>query len=386
MKIAYVGDFINHGKSLASAGASIIFLLSTLEEVESIDVFCPNENEDAEIISLHPKIKLIRSYKYDNAFSLLRLLKLRYTSYDKIIFNVLSTSFGNSSITNAIGISIPIVLSKILGVNNVEVIYHNSVLTNDISKLGYTSRFDRLRARVLRIIESTLFKNVTTYVLLELYKRRIDQVLKKNKVKVLNAKYLEAISTVFLNGYQEKEKITLSHVKSIPQVILHGNWGPQKNIELAISSLDKIRDCGIAFNLSITGGISHHFPEYEQHFLNVLKRYNFVNCYKGPVEEAKIFDIFFTADLLLLPYNTPGGHSAVLEQAIFFEIPAIAIDFPEYREEADGEYNVILCEKFEFYRNIEKNLNVHGNDRVIEIRNKIEKVKQNVKILLFDGN
>jgi hypothetical protein len=52
--------------------------------------------------------------------------------------------------------------------------------------------------------------------------------------------------------------------------------------------------------------------------------------------------IFLKANLLLLPYNIPGGHSGVLEQAIFFEVPTIAIDFPEYREQTIGIENVVL--------------------------------------------
>ena len=58
--------------------------------------------------------------------------------------------------------------------------------------------------------------------------------------------------------------------------------------------------------------------------------------YLGYVKEKNIIDIFIKADIILLPYNVPGGHSGVLEQSIFFEVPTIAFDFPEYREQALG--------------------------------------------------
>ena len=89
MKIAYVGDFLNHGKSLAPAGTSIVFLLSMLEEVESIDVYCPIENEHVEPITVPSKVRVMETYNYDKAFSLVKLLNIRHSPYDKIIFQVI---------------------------------------------------------------------------------------------------------------------------------------------------------------------------------------------------------------------------------------------------------------------------------------------------------
>jgi len=119
MKIAYVGDFLNHGKALATSGTPIVLLLSMMEEVESIDVYCPVQNERIEPITLPPKIRVIETYRYDKALSLTKLLRIRRYSYDKVIFNLLPTAFGNSSITNAFGICIPIILVKLLGMHNI---------------------------------------------------------------------------------------------------------------------------------------------------------------------------------------------------------------------------------------------------------------------------
>lgn len=382
MKIAYVGDFINHGKSLATTGTSLVFLLSTFDSVDSIDVYCPNIDKNIEEITLPEKVKVIETYRYDSSLSLLNLFKLSHLSYDKIIFNMLSTTFGNSSFSNAFGLCIPIIMVKAFQMQNVEVIYHNSVLTNDVTRLGYTSLYDRLRSRILRVIEGAIFKNVTTFVLLKLYVERITSILKENRVQCLNARYLEAISTVFINELQDEETLELSGTNLLPMVLLHGSWGPQKNIELGIETLDRIRKDGVNFNLVITGGMNHHFPEYEKHFMEILDRYNFAGCYKGTVTEKEIFTLFTTSDLLLLPYNTPGGHSGVLEQAIFFEVPTIAIDFPEYREQAQGKNFVTLCQPDSFYVEVAKALkNAPSRDR-IELRNKVTVAMNNMLILL----
>ena len=382
MKIAYVGDFINHGKSLATTGTPLVFLLSTFDSVDSIDVYCPNIDKNIEEITLPEKVKVIETYRYDSSLSLLNLFRLRHLSYDKIIFNMLSTTFGNSSFSNAFGLCIPIIMVKAFQMQNVEVIYHNSVLTNDVTRLGYTSLYDRLRSRILRVIEGAIFKNVTTFVLLKLYMERITSILKENRVQCLNARYLEAISTVFINELQDEETLELSGTNLLPMVLLHGNWGPQKNIELGIETLDRIRKDGVDFNLVITGGMNHHFPEYEKHFMEILDRYNFAGCYKGTVTEKEIFTLFTTSDLLLLPYNIPGGHSGVLEQAIFFEIPTIAIDFPEYREQTEGVEFIRLTSLENFYLNTKRSLQINLGSRDVHIKLKLKGAVSNIKTLL----
>ncbi len=382
MKIAYIGDFINHGKSLAPTGTSIVFLLSTFQEVESIDVYCPIENEHVEEVTVPPKIRLIEAYKYDSVYSLLNLLKLHNSHYDKVLFNILSTAFGNSSVSNAFGISIPIILVKLFGMDNIEVIYHNSVFTNDIEKLGYTGIYDKIRGRALGKIEKELFKTVSTFVLLHVYKDRIDRSIGKNKVRFLNVRYLEAMATTFLNDGDNKQELEINTSNRIPVILLHGNWGPQKNIDLAIDSLEKIKTEGLDFKLRISGGINHHFPEYEKHFMNVLERHGFGSNYSGFVDEKDILDLFLTSDLLLLPYNTPGGHSAVLEQAIFFEIPTVAIDFPEYREQADGVGFVTLCSREEFHSIVKEVLSKLETRENLEIQPKIIEVTNNIKRLI----
>ena len=386
MKIAYVGDFLNHGKSLQTIGTSIVLLLSDLSEVDSIDVYCPSKNENVENFKTHEKIKLIESYKYDNLKSILNLLKIRKKNYDKIIFNLLPTGFGKSSLSNFAGLSLPIILKDIFGDNRVEVIYHNSVFTNDIKKLGYNSLFDRFRAFILSHVERTIFRSIQTFVFLQLYKDRIGIKIKSNKVSVLKGNYLEAITTVYINDAQKITHLSRKSKSDIPTILMHGSWGPQKNLELGLSSLRELKEEGIRFNLIISGGINHHFPEYEVEFKHLISSYSdIINKYLGIVDEGKIMDIFLEADLIILPYNTPGGHSGVLEQAIFFEVPTVAIDFPEYREQSKNVNFVKLTTKENFKLTLkEAIINSHNRDPV-SVSKKIEEARKNIKILICEG-
>ena len=273
MKIAYVGDFINHGKSLQTTGTPLVILLSLLENVDSIDVFCPEENNKTEEFELPSKVMLQEFYRYDNSKSILRLLKIPWKNYDAVVFNMLPTGFGNGTMSNATALIVPILLRKFFRKKNIRVIYHNSVFTNDVKRLGYNSAFDNIRSFFLGIVERIIFKNLDTFVLLDLYKERIDKSIGENRVRVLKSRYLEAITSLYINKAMNIEYLN-AEKSDIPTVLMHGSWGPQKNIELGLSALKKLKEKGTKFRLTISGGLNHHFPDYERKFQELLHSYS----------------------------------------------------------------------------------------------------------------
>lgn len=382
MKVAYVGDFINHGKSLQTTGTSIVILLSMMNEVDNIDVYCPVQNSSVEDFTLPAKVKLIPLYKYDDPLSILHLLSIKKENYDRIIFNLLSTGFGNGNISNLFGLLIPYTLKMLFKLQNIRVVYHNSVFTNDIEKLGYNSPFDKFRAFILGFIEKRLFKNLETFVLLDLYKERITSKIGLNKVTVMKGTYLEAVTSVYINGKMTEE---LHHVENdSPVILMHGFWGPQKNLELGLKALHKLKLSGKKFKLIISGGINHHFPYYEKRFNELIRQYSdIISAYMGCTKEKDIMDQFLNADLIVLPYNTPGGHSAVLEQALFFEVPTLAMDFPEYEEQTCSFTFVKLCSAEKFESCIEELLLLVGSNKMFSAQLKIIKAQNNVQLLLF---
>ncbi|MEM0135459.1 MAG: glycosyltransferase [Thermoplasmatales archaeon] len=381
MRIAYVGDFINHGKSLQTPGTSIVILLSMIDEVDSIDVYCPEQNQNIEDFKLPHNVNLIPFYKYDDSISILRLLSLRKSNYDRIIFNLLPTGFGTKSAPNLFGLLTPLFLRILFKLKNVRVIYHNSVFTNDIRKLGYDSFFNKFRAFFLGFIERELFKNLETFVLLDLYEKRIKRKIGLNKVKVMKGSYLDAITSVYINGKMTEE---FHHVENdLPVILMHGSWGPQKNLELGLSSLRKLKQSGKNFKLIISGGINHHFPGYEKRFNDLIRLYSdVIRTYVGYVKEKDIMELFLQADLVVLPYNTPGGQSGVLEQTIFFEVPTVAISFPEYKEQSQGAANVLLCSPENLSVYVKEALLNLTPTKMVSVHSKVLSAINNTKLLL----
>lgn len=382
MKIAYIGDFINHGSSLKTPGTSLIILLSRMENVASIDVYCPKLNKITEKFQTPENVKIINFYMYNHPLSIMKLLHIPWNNYDFVIFNMLPTGYGTSSISNAIALLIPLILTKVLRMNNIRIIYHNSVFTNDVKALGYNSIFNRIRAYLLGKVEKTLFKNVKTFVILNLYKERIDKAIGKNLVQMMDTRYLDAITTVYMNNVINERTYNIVNSK-IPIVLLHGFWGPQKNIELALYSLSQLRKNGIKFKLIISGGINSHFLDYENKFKEYLDLYSdVIDEYLGLLKEKDIMGIFLQADLAILPYNTPGGHSGVLDQTMFFDVPTIAFDFPEYREQARENPLVNFTKPEDLYRVLMLSFKHLKKNEIIEIQKKVLFVQNNIKLIL----
>ena len=230
--------------------------------------------------------------------------------------------------------------------------------------------------------ERTLFKSVDAFALLDLYKKRIDDSIGKNKVHVPNGRYLEAITTLYINKVMDDESIE-SRKTEVPTVLTHGSWGFQKNIELGLIALKKLKREGGKFRLVISAGLNHHFPEYKRKFQELLHSYsNIIDEYLGPVAEKDIMKIFLEASLLILPYNTPRGHSGVLEQAIFFEVPTIAMDFPEYREQAMEHKNIVLTESDKLNSELVNQCLKIKPENTICIRSNVQECQKNIEYIL----
>ena len=384
MKIAYVGDILNHGKFLQTTGTPLIYLLSSLKCVDELDVYCPFENNILESVIFPKNVKLYPTYEYDNPISIMKVLRLNNKKYDRIILNILPTGFGSRNLSNIIGLCLPLFIKLSPKNRSIKVIYHNSVYTNDVKKLGYSSLYDTIRAAFLGLLERLIFKHINTYVFLDLYKDRITNAIGKNKVSVLNGRYIEALTTIFINGAENFEYIEQNN-NQIPVVLMHGSWGPQKNLELGLETLERIHNKGIPFRLIITGGINNHFSKYENEFRKIITRYKgIINDYKGYVKEEELLPLFTQTNLLLLPYNTPGGHSGVLEQALFFQIPTVAIDFPEYKEQTLGYDFIELVSVDNFYDKVLENLIDNNIKTVVKIpiNIKVMEAKMNITKIL----
>ena len=377
LKIAFVGNFYGYGTVYDQWGTSFCILLSRLSYIEKIDVICPvsDKNLDA---TFPDKINIKETFNLSKSLSIFNIRKkIKDENYDLVIFNYGPTVFGKSNIMNLLGLFMPISASKLC---NTVIISQGSSLTNDAINLGYNSLKDRLKYEVLKVLEKHLYRKVKSFAQLPVYEKMLKEKVKNNRVLgVLKSDYIDAVLTVYLNGRINEEFIesTISH--NLPQILLHGFWGPQKNIEFALQTLKSLKDNNYKFNLIISGGINVHFPEYKKYFEDVLNKYNdIISNYLGYVPEKNLMGLFVDADLILMPYNVPGGQSGVLEMSSFFGNDVICLDFPEFREEVKDDDNILLVDQNNFYKEIEGYLkNYNPLKKNVKISEKIRSAEAN---------
>ncbi|EQD31707.1 glycosyl transferase, group 1, partial [mine drainage metagenome] len=162
-------------------------------------------------------------------------------------------------------------------------------------------------------------------------------------------------------------------------------WGPQKNIELALSTLKRLKKEGFKFRLVLSGKTNLKFPGYIKYFNELVVRYSeIIDEHLNYVEEKEILQLFLRTDLVLVPYNTPGGHSGVLETAITFDNDSIVLDFPEYQEQAKDIDFVTICKASEFYDKLKQRVELLQDHKLIKIRPKIEIAKSHVERILIN--
>ena len=381
MKIAYFGNFLDRGEALAQWGAGYVILSSTLESVERIDVYCPKVASVINTEIMLEKIRILGVIEPSKPMSILNAIgDFRRERYDRIVFNLIPTTFGKRNGANLISLILP-VFTRYLVNRKVSVFYHNSVITNDPAKLGYTGVANRIRKAGLRILETLLFKTVKVNLLLKQYKDKVDLQIGRNKTKVFSSQFLEGIPTLALNSKLNERQLIKTGSGNVPSVLFYGLWGPQKALEFGLKVMGDLRNSGIKFTLTLAGPVNGHFPSYSTYYSGLVKQYSgTIDTLLGFVPEKDLFQLMMETDMVLLPYNAPGGQSGVLEIASLFNITAIAFDFPEYREKSMGRDNVVLCAREEFTDHVRQRLvEFHGMENTaVDIHSKIALAKYNI--------
>ena len=384
MRIAYVGNIHDHGTSLSTFGTAVVFLLGNVEKIDCLDIYCPKGKNNFFSLGFPDKINIHEYYDESKPWTILNILKIDFTTYDLVIFNMLPTSFGISNFVNIIGLLAPYILYKFKSVN-VKLIFHNSTYTNNVKKLGYSSKLDSLKIFFLSRVEKLLFTTVPTYFPLQLYVKKLKTIIPNSKVKFLDAKYYEGLSTFYLNAHNGNNTFSNhNHNSEIKKILLHGHWGPQKNLELALSSLKKLRENGVKFFLTLSGKINVNFPSYSLLYTKIIDNYEEIIDEKtGYVEEKDMLALILRNDIVLMPYSASGGHSGVLSLAMTFEKTVVSILHEEFLEQAEHYSNILFCSEYTFLSTLQEAISKVGSesdvktnihDKILHAQNSLLKI------------
>jgi len=380
--VIYVGPILNHGDNLGVSGSAFVYLLASCYKSD-LFLFVPLENatESSPHINYGKNVQIKSSYDAQALGSLLSTFRnISKLKPKLVVMNFFPMSLGSSRLKNLVWSFLPVYLS-LKGIR-ILVIFHNSVTTSDWKSLGYNSIKDKVSAFIYQNIEKVIFKFTKSAFLLKYYSEIVN---KRTNLKVSSAqfKFIDSITATLASGNEGLEFITLKKDRPVKTIHIHGNFGPQKNVEFALKVLSNIEKAGIKFKLIISGSINPHFKGFKEKFDLLLQKYNsIISDIIIPIPESEIFEVFGMTDILLLPYRAAGGRSGVMDLGGFFGLDVIVFNQKEFIEQAKWYDNVHLIEPEELFDTLLTLLKKNGGQRIIDIANKFNDSKRVMQSLL----
>ncbi|MCL6090758.1 MAG: hypothetical protein M1393_06945 [Candidatus Thermoplasmatota archaeon] len=384
--IAFVCNILGHGNTYDEWSTSFVIAMSMIEAISKIHIIVPPPKEGKVAYKLPEKCIIHGILDYDHPINMIKAVNLIYElECDSVIVVSGPTAFGNGIVSNLIGLLLPLLIQRKIG-KEVKIINQGSAYTHNVGSLGYSGIVNSMKLLVVRSIEKFIFKRLKTYFQLGYYCNIVEAKLGKNYVGgLLVSDYIDALATLYLNNMDNSIELKRYSSSDHIRILLHGFWGPQKDPETALESVQNIKLRYPEIHLTISGGINNHFPGYLEYFKSLLKKYeSIIDAYLGYVDEKELAKLFLENHIVLMPYRASGGQSGVLEMASFFENVVVCSDFPEFREEKKSDL-VVLTDLMNFEPSLLRAFEmVDEIPNIIHVQNKIETVIKNIKNFLAD--
>lgn len=337
MRICLVATFPPSGRQLNEYAFHIARELRRRSEVELFILadeltkcdFATDANGSPLLADQQPELpgfNILRCWKFGSASTPVRLLQtIRKLKPDVVWFNLVFSSFATPANPFAAfaGLTTPS-LTRAAGFYT-HVTLHHIIEHVDFSAAGVK------RERLFR-----LGSDMTTRIL-----------LRANSVSVLLPNYHRTL----IKKYEAQNVLLGTHgtfaaaprppdfsMRGNPdkRILAIGHWGTYKRLETLMAAfpmvLEKVPNARL-----IIGGANHHTkPGYWESVRSAQPPHLPIE-FRGYVPEAAIPDLFATASLLVLPYDSATGSSGPAHQACEYGLPIVSADIDEFRAMAADE-------------------------------------------------
>jgi glycosyltransferase involved in cell wall biosynthesis len=311
-KVSFISSYPPFRGKLSEYAFSLIEELQNKPDISHIDILTETPGKVSSH-KINSKVTTHNMWKSDHPLSLVavpfKLLKLRP---DIVHFNVHMAVFGQSRISNFIGLTLPFIC-KMMGFKTV-VTLHNTVDKIDVEKTGYKNSFiNRLSAFVVTKLIATSSAVTLT---------------------------MKSHTDFFKEKYNCKQAVTIPHGtwKSTLQpsknpktdsILYIGHSGPYKDIDLLLDSFKILEAKKRGLKLIFAGEAHPNYPHYLDKY-QTKSQENLI--FTGYVPEDQLQSLFEKANAVILPYRTCTGTSGIVHLASSYGTPIITTDLPEFRE------------------------------------------------------
>ncbi len=271
-----------------------------------------------------PEFNVVRCWKPNDPKTPIRLMKqFRELRPDVVWFNCVFSSFGTTPVAAFFGLCTP-ALARASGFSTHVTLHHLMESLNlEDSGIRHSGLYHMGGAAATRLL---LLANSVT-VLLPAYRRTLIQKYRGKNV------HLRAHG-VFAGAPRYPEFSKRGNPEH--RILAFGKWGTYKRLEILLEAFacvtKQVPDC----RLVIAGENHPSTPGYVEDIAERVKDDPRITV-RGYIQEEDIAELFSTASLMVMPYNSATGSSGVAHQACQFGVPILCADIPEFRDMASEE-------------------------------------------------
>ena len=337
MKICLVATFPPSGRQLNEYAFYIakelqrhrdVELTILADELTSYD-FATDENGKtiaANDLPELPGFNVIRCWKFGSLSNPVRLLNtIRKLNPDVVWYHLVFSTFATPKepVTAFAGLSAP-ALTRGAG------FYTHVTLHHIIEHVDFTATGARLE-RLLRIGAELATKTL----------------LRANSVSVLLPGYYQTLMTKY--GAQNVllgTHGTFAPVLAAPdfskrgnpdqRILAFGHWGTYKRLETLMQAFPLVLKKVPRARLVVAGANHYTKPGYWESIRASLPAGLPVE-FRGYIPEEAVADLFQTASIVVLPYDSATGSSGPAHQACEFGVPIVSAGIPDFRAMAESE-------------------------------------------------
>jgi len=337
MKICLVATFPPSGRQLNEYAFYIanelrrhpnVELTILADEMSNYD-FVTDQNGNKITANELPELKgfnVVRCWKFGSLSNPARLLNvIRKLKPDVVWYQLVYSTFATADkpVTAFAGLSIP-ALTRGAGFYTHVTLHH---IIEHVDFAGTGVRRERLFRLGAEMATRTL--------------------LRANSVSVLLPGYFQTLST----KYRARNVMLGTHGTFAPvmippdfskrgnpdqRILAFGHWGTYKRLETLMQAFPLVLKKAPRAKLIVAGANHYTKPGYWESIRASLPPDLPVE-FRGYVAEEAVPELFQTASIVVLPYDSATGASGPAHQACEFGVPIVSADLPDFRAMAENE-------------------------------------------------
>ena len=280
-----------------------------------------------------PGFKVIRTWKFNDLSTPQRLLRaIQKIKPDVVWYNLLFSTFATQEhpVPAFAGLCVP-ALTRALG-HYSHVTLHHIIEHVDFSGTGI--RHERVFRFGSDLATRALLKANSVSVLLSGYRRTLQEKYSAQNVLLGTHGIFAACPTppdFSRRGNPEHRILAIGH------------WGTYKRLETLMAAFPAVLEKVPNARLIVAGSNHHTTPGYWESIREAHGNDPGIE-FLGYVPEKAIPELFSSATLLVMPYDSATGSSGPAHQACQYGLPIVCSDIPDFRTMAhDDDMAISFC-------------------------------------------